>query len=37
MIRVTGFDVPYPASRLEEYFLPDLDRVIEAAEQVMRY
>ena len=37
VIRVTGFDVPYPASRLEEYFLPDLDRVIEAAEQVMRY
>ncbi|PHX60665.1 MAG: alpha-ketoacid dehydrogenase subunit beta [Actinobacteria bacterium] len=35
--RVTGFDVPYPASRLEEYFLPDLDRVIDAAEQVMRY
>jgi pyruvate dehydrogenase E1 component beta subunit len=37
VIRVTGFDVPYPASRLEEYFLPDLDRVIEAAERVMRY
>lgn len=37
VIRVTGFDVPYPASRLEEYFLPDLDRVLDAAERAMRY
>lgn len=35
--RVTGFDVPYPASRIEEHFLPDLERVIDAAERVMRY
>ncbi|GDX31184.1 pyruvate dehydrogenase E1 component beta subunit [Actinomycetes bacterium] len=35
--RITGFDVPYPASRIEEYFLPDLDRVIDAAERVMRF
>lgn len=35
--RVAGFDVPYPASRIEEHFLPDLDRVLDAVERVMRY
>lgn len=33
--RVAGYDVPYPASRLEEYFLPDLDRVLTAVDRVM--
>lgn len=33
--RVTGYDVPYPASSLEEDFLPDLDRVLTAVDTVM--
>jgi pyruvate dehydrogenase E1 component beta subunit len=33
--RVTGYDVPYPASRLEEFFLPDLDRVLTSVDRVM--
>ncbi|MEP6479785.1 MAG: alpha-ketoacid dehydrogenase subunit beta [Rhodoglobus sp.] len=33
--RVTGFDTPYPASRLEEHFLPDLDRILDAVDRVM--
>ena len=33
--RVAGFDVPYPASRLEEHFLPDLDRMLDAVDRVM--
>jgi pyruvate dehydrogenase E1 component beta subunit len=33
--RVTGYDVPYPAARLEDYFLPDLDRILDAVDQVM--
>ncbi|MDO9591267.1 MAG: alpha-ketoacid dehydrogenase subunit beta [Microcella sp.] len=33
--RVTGFDVPYPAARLEEHFLPDLDRILDAVDRVM--
>jgi len=33
--RVAGYDVPYPASRLEEHFLPDLDRVLTAVDRVM--
>ena len=37
VLRVTGFDVPYPASRLEEHFLPDLDRVLDAVDRSMAY
>jgi pyruvate dehydrogenase E1 component beta subunit len=33
VLRVTGFDTPYPASRLEEDFLPDLDRVLDAVDR----
>ncbi|MGY0230437.1 alpha-ketoacid dehydrogenase subunit beta [Longispora urticae] len=31
--RVTGYDIPYPASRVEEEFLPDLDRVLDAVDK----
>jgi pyruvate dehydrogenase E1 component beta subunit len=37
VLRVSGFDVPYPASRLEEHFLPDLDRVLDAVDRAMAY
>lgn len=33
--RVTGFDVPYPPARLEEHFLPDLDRILDAVDRVL--
>ncbi len=33
VLRVTGFDTPYPASKLEEEFLPDLDRVLDAVDR----
>lgn len=33
--RVTGFDVPYPSARLEEHFLPDLDRMLDAVDRVL--
>jgi len=33
VLRVTGFDTPYPPSRLEEHYLPDLDRVLHVVEQ----
>ncbi len=33
--RVTGFDVPYPPARLEEHFLPNLDRILDAVDRVM--
>lgn len=33
--RVTGFDVPYPPGLLEEHFLPDLDRMLDAVDRVL--
>ncbi len=33
--RVTGFGVPYPAAKLEEHHLPDLDRILDAVDRVM--
>jgi pyruvate dehydrogenase E1 component beta subunit len=35
--RVTGFDLPYPPSRLEEEYLPDLDRLLDAVDHVFTY
>lgn len=35
-VRVTGFDIPYPPSRLEKYHLPDLDRILTGVDTVMR-
>lgn len=33
--RVTGFDTPYPAAKVEEHFLPNLDRMLDAVDRVM--
>ena len=30
VLRVTGFDVPYPPPRLEEHHLPNVDRILDA-------
>jgi pyruvate dehydrogenase E1 component beta subunit len=35
VLRVGGFDTPYPASRIEEDFLPDLDRLLDAVDRSM--
>ncbi|WAL65500.1 alpha-ketoacid dehydrogenase subunit beta [Amycolatopsis cynarae] len=35
VLRVTGFDTPYPPSKLEEHYLPDLDRVLHAVDRAM--
>jgi pyruvate dehydrogenase E1 component beta subunit len=37
VLRVGGFDTPYPPSRLEEEFLPDLDRVLDAVDRALAY
>jgi pyruvate dehydrogenase E1 component beta subunit len=33
VLRVTGFDTPYPAARMEEEYLPDLDRVLDSVDR----
>ncbi|TFD68022.1 alpha-ketoacid dehydrogenase subunit beta [Cryobacterium ruanii] len=30
ILRITGFDIPYPSPKLEEYFLPTPDRILTA-------
>jgi 2-oxoisovalerate dehydrogenase E1 component beta subunit len=37
VIRVGGFDTPYPPAKLEEEYLPDADRILEAVDRVMAY
>ena len=32
ILRITGFDVPYPSPKLEEYYLPTAERVLDALE-----
>ena len=33
VLRVGGFDVPYPAAKLEGHFLPDVDRMLDAVDR----
>jgi len=37
VLRVGGYNVPYPPSRLEEEFLPDLDRVLDSVDRSLSY
>jgi pyruvate dehydrogenase E1 component beta subunit len=37
VLRVTGFDTPYPPSRVEEEYLPDLDRVLHAVDRSLAF
>jgi 2-oxoisovalerate dehydrogenase E1 component beta subunit len=37
VLRVTGFDTPYPPAKLEEHYLPDLDRVLHAVDRSLAW
>ncbi|MBD8868164.1 alpha-ketoacid dehydrogenase subunit beta [Nocardioides donggukensis] len=37
VLRVGGFDTPYPPSRVEEEWLPDLDRVLDAVDRSLAF
>jgi 2-oxoisovalerate dehydrogenase E1 component beta subunit len=37
VMRVGGFDTPYPPSRVEEDYLPDLDRVLDAVDRSLTF
>lgn len=34
-VRITGHDVPYPPAKLEEHFLPDLDRLLDGVDRAL--
>jgi len=37
VLRVGGFDIPYPPAKLEEFFLPDVDRILDAVERSLAF
>ncbi len=37
VLRVSGFDTPFPAAKLEGAYLPDADRILEAVDRVLAY
>jgi pyruvate dehydrogenase E1 component beta subunit len=37
VLRVGGFDLPYPPSRIEDDYLPDLDRILDAVDRSLAY
>ena len=37
VLRVTGFDAPFPPAKLETIYLPDADRVLEAVDRALAY
>ena len=37
VLRVTGFDTPYPPSKCEEDYLPDIDRILDAVDRSLAW
>ncbi len=37
VLRVSGFDAPFPPAKLEAVYLPDADRVLEAVDRALAY
>jgi 2-oxoisovalerate dehydrogenase E1 component beta subunit len=37
VLRATGYDTPYPPAKLEEFWLPDVDRILDLVERSMAY
>jgi len=37
VLRVGGYSTPYPPSKLEEHYLPDLDRVLDAVDRAFAF
>lgn len=37
VLRVTGYDIPYPPSKIEDEFLPSLDRILDAVDRSLAF
>ncbi len=37
VLRATGFDTPYPPAMLEEFWLPNADRILDLVDQALEY
>jgi 2-oxoisovalerate dehydrogenase E1 component beta subunit len=37
VLRVTGYDTPYPPATLEQHYLPSVDRILATIDRVTAY
>ncbi|GAA5149591.1 alpha-ketoacid dehydrogenase subunit beta [Pseudonocardia eucalypti] len=37
VLRATGYDTPYPPPKLEKFWLPDVERILDRVEQSLKY
>ena len=37
VLRVTGYDVPYPYWQIEDKYMPSVERVVDAVEKLLEY
>jgi 2-oxoisovalerate dehydrogenase E1 component beta subunit len=37
VLRVTGYDLPYPPATVEEHYLPSVDRILAAVQRTLEY
>ena len=37
VLRVTGYDIPYPPAKVEEHYLPSVDRILIALDKVLSF
>jgi pyruvate dehydrogenase E1 component beta subunit len=37
VLRVTGFDTPYPPATIESHFVPSVERIVAAVDRVVEY
>lgn len=37
VLRVAGYSVPYPPAKIEDHFLPDLDRILDGVDRSLAY
>jgi pyruvate dehydrogenase E1 component beta subunit len=37
VLRVSGYDTPFPPAKLESTYLPDPDRILEAVDRSLAY
>jgi pyruvate dehydrogenase E1 component beta subunit len=37
VLRVAGYDLPYPPATVEEHYLPSVDRILAAVQRTLEY
>jgi len=37
VLRVSGYDTPFPAAKLESVYLPSVDRILDAVDRALAY